>query len=51
MDHSALIPDRARDFSLLHRVQTGSGFHPAYYPVDNMGDSPGIKRSERETLH
>jgi hypothetical protein len=24
-----------RDFSLRHRIQTGSGAHPASYPMDN----------------
>jgi hypothetical protein len=27
----------ARDFSLLHNVQTGSGAHPAYYTMGTGG--------------
>jgi hypothetical protein len=37
-------------FSLRHRVQTGSGVHPPYYPVD-PGDSPWIKRPGRQADH
>jgi hypothetical protein len=38
-------------FSLLHVVQTGSGAHPASYPVDTEGSSSGVKRPELETDH
>jgi hypothetical protein len=31
LDGQVLIPRRARDFSLLHGVQTGSGNHPSSY--------------------
>jgi hypothetical protein len=31
---------RARDFSLLHSVQTSSGAHPASYPVGVGGSFP-----------
>jgi hypothetical protein len=27
----------SEDFSLLHNVQTGSGAHPAFVPMDNGG--------------
>jgi hypothetical protein len=30
-------------FSHLHLVQTGSGAHPASYPMDNVDSSPGSK--------
>jgi hypothetical protein len=30
-----------KDFSLLHNVQTGSGAHPASYPMHTGGDFPG----------
>jgi len=29
------------NFSLLHRVQTGSGVHPAFYPMDTGGKAVG----------
>jgi hypothetical protein len=31
------------DFSLLHNVQTGSGAHPASYPVGTAAYFPGGK--------
>jgi hypothetical protein len=37
------IPEGAGDFSLLHRVQTSSGFHPATYPVGTGGSVAGDK--------
>jgi hypothetical protein len=40
------FPVGARDFSLLHRVPTDSGTHPASYPK-NIG-APVIKRPGRE---
>jgi hypothetical protein len=33
----------AGNFSLHHRVQTGSGAHPAFHPMDKGGSSPGRK--------
>jgi hypothetical protein len=39
------------NFSLGHRVQTGSGAHPASYPM-GIGDlSLGVKRPRREADH
>jgi len=38
-------------FSLCHRVQTGSGMHPAFYPMDTGGSYPGVKRPGREADH
>jgi hypothetical protein len=32
-----------QDFSLFHSVQTGSGAHPASYPMDTGGIFPGGK--------
>jgi hypothetical protein len=37
------FPERAGNFSLHHRVQTGSGAHPASYPMGNRGSFPGSK--------
>jgi hypothetical protein len=34
---------RGQEFSLLHFVQTGSGIHPASYPVGTGGPFPGGK--------
>jgi hypothetical protein len=31
----------AGNFSLRHRVQNGSGAHPASYPMGNRGSFPG----------
>jgi hypothetical protein len=33
-------------FSLLHHVQTGSGAHPASYPMDTRGSFPGDKTAK-----
>jgi hypothetical protein len=33
-------------FSLLHRVQAGSGVHPASYPIRNGDDFPRGKPTE-----
>jgi hypothetical protein len=38
----------ARDFSLFHRIQTGSGAHAASSPMGTEAFSPGLKRPERE---
>jgi len=39
------------DFSLHHRVQTGSGFHPASYSKATGSSSPDIKRPGCEGEH
>jgi hypothetical protein len=39
------------NFSLRHRVQTGSGAHPASYSVGTKGFFPGVKRPGREADH
>jgi hypothetical protein len=35
-----LSPDRVKNLSLLHFVQTGSGAHPDPFPVDTSGSFP-----------
>jgi hypothetical protein len=37
------FPAEAGNFSLHHRVQNGSGAHPAYYPMGTRGSFPGGK--------
>jgi hypothetical protein len=37
------FPEGAGNFSLHHRVQNGSGFHPASYPMGTRGSFPGGK--------
>jgi hypothetical protein len=39
----ARFPAGAGNFSLHHRVQTGSGAHPAFYPIGTRGSFPGSK--------
>jgi hypothetical protein len=39
------------NFSLLHVVQTGSGVHPASYPIGTKDSFPGVKRPGREADH
>jgi hypothetical protein len=41
-------PAGAGNFSINHRVRTGSGTHPVSYPMGNMGFSLGIKQLGRE---
>jgi hypothetical protein len=41
----------AGNFSLHHRVQNGSGAHPASYPMGIRGPFPGGKAPEREADH
>jgi hypothetical protein len=41
-----LFPAGAGNFSLHHRVQNGSGDHPASYPMGNGGSFPGSKTAE-----
>jgi hypothetical protein len=45
------FPAGAGDFSLHHRVQNGSGAHPASYPMVPGVLSLGVKRPGRETDH
>jgi hypothetical protein len=39
------------NFPLHHRVQDGSGVHPAGYPMGNRGSFMEEKRPEREADH
>jgi hypothetical protein len=41
----------AENFSLHHRVQRGSGAHPASYPMGTGTLSLGVKRPRREADH
>jgi hypothetical protein len=43
------IPERTRDFSPRHIAETGSGTHPASYPVKNWVFTPGLRRPRHET--
>jgi hypothetical protein len=45
------FPAGVVNFSLHHRVQNGSGAHPASYPVGTRGSLPGVKRPGREADH
>jgi hypothetical protein len=45
------FPAGAGDFSLHHRVQNGSGAHPASYPMCTRALSLGVKRPGREADH
>jgi hypothetical protein len=46
------FPAGAGNFSLHHRVQNGSGAHPASYPLGTtMGFYTGLKRPGREADH
>jgi hypothetical protein len=45
------VPAGAGNFSPYHRVQTGSGPHPASYPMGTRGSFPGVKRPGREADH
>jgi hypothetical protein len=45
------FPAGAGMFSLYHRVQNGSGAHPASYPMGTRGSFPGLKWPGREADH
>jgi hypothetical protein len=45
------FPSGAGNFSIHHRVQNGSGAHPASYPMGIRGSFPGVKRPGREADH
>jgi hypothetical protein len=44
-DRGSRVSARARNFSLHHRVQTGSGVHPASYQMGSRGPFPRGKAS------
>jgi hypothetical protein len=51
MDEGVRFPAGAWNFSICHRVQTGSGAYPASYLM-NTGDlSPEVRRPGREANH
>jgi hypothetical protein len=45
------LPAGAGNFSLNHRVQNGSGFHPTSYSVGTRDFFPGVKRPGPEADH
>jgi hypothetical protein len=45
------FPSGAGNFSLHHRVQNGSGTHPASYSMGTRGSSPGVKQPRCEVAH
>jgi hypothetical protein len=45
------FPAGARDFSLLHSIQTSCRVHPASYPMGTEEVSRGVKRPGREADH
>jgi hypothetical protein len=45
------FPAGAGNFSLHHRVQNGSGAHPASYPMGTGALSLGVKSPGREADH
>jgi len=45
-DREFSVPAVAGNFSLHHRVQTGSEAHPASYPMGTRGSFPGGKAAE-----
>jgi hypothetical protein len=48
-----MSPGRGQEFSLLHVIQTGSGAHPASYPMGTGGSFPGreVKQQGCEADH
>jgi hypothetical protein len=48
MDSVVRFPERVGNFSLHHRIQNGTGAHPASYPRGTRGSSLRVKRSGRE---
>jgi hypothetical protein len=44
-------PAGAENFSLHHRVKTGSGTHPASYSIGTRVSFPGVRRPGRESDH
>jgi hypothetical protein len=50
LDDRGSIPDGAEDFSSSPCVQTGSGAHPASYPMGTGEPFPGVKRGRSVKL-
>jgi hypothetical protein len=51
LNNWGLISGRDKRYYLLHVVQTGSGAHPASYPMSTRVLPPGIKQTGRESDH
>jgi hypothetical protein len=52
LDDRGSIPTEAQDFNSSLCIQTGSGAHPAYYPMGTGGPFPGGKaRPGRDADH
>jgi hypothetical protein len=47
MDNRDSILSRDMRLFFVHSVRTGSGVHPASYPMDIIGSFPGIKPRSR----
>jgi hypothetical protein len=45
-DRGVRVPVKAGNFSLHHRVQNGSGAHPASYPLGSRDPFPGGKAAD-----
>jgi hypothetical protein len=45
------FPAGAGNFSVHHRFQTGSGVHPAFYPMGTRGSFSGSKAAGHEADH
>jgi hypothetical protein len=43
LDGQGSIPGRARDFPVVHSIQTDSEAHSASYPIDTGALSLGVK--------
>jgi hypothetical protein len=43
LDSWSSNPGRGKKFYLFHKVQTGSGVHPACHPMATRGSFPGSK--------
>jgi hypothetical protein len=50
-ERSGFESRKGQEFSLLHVVQTGSGFHPTSYTMGPGGSFSGVKRPGREADH
>jgi hypothetical protein len=51
LDGRGSVPGRGTDFSILHSAHTGSGSHPASYPMGTGALFLGIKRPGTEADH
>jgi hypothetical protein len=51
LDGRGSTPAKARDFCVLHSIQTGSGAYSATYPMVNGDSSREVKRQGNEADH